>query len=135
MPVVATKSTKNTQVSKAIGSSSTLTIPIALSISSIDDAIESVLNQSQDVAVDSDKCHNHSLETQAEIDSLKAIATLSSKVSFLLSYLELEDGMNTISTTSTQAQQALSDKNNFKPKKTFAKMVTDSRLLPSPMGP
>ena len=36
--------------------------------------------------------------------------------------------MNTISKTSTQAQQALSYNNNFKPKKTFAKMVTDSLL-------
>ena len=36
--------------------------------------------------------------------------------------------MNTISTTSTQAQQALSDKNNFKPKKTFAEMLADSLL-------
>ena len=66
MPVVASKCTQNTKVSKAIGSSSTSTLPIAHSISSIDDAIESVLNQSQDVSVNADKCHNLSLKTQAE---------------------------------------------------------------------
>ena len=88
MPVVASKSTKNTKVSKASGSSSTSTIPIDHSISSIDDAIEYVLNQSQDAAVNADKCRNLCLETQDEVDSLKAmVATLSSNVLFLLSYL------------------------------------------------
>ena len=48
-----------------------------------------MLNQSQDVAVNADKCRNLCLETQAEVDSLKAmVAILLSKVSFLLSYLE-----------------------------------------------